>query len=92
VITRLLALSTLRRLSMVWSTSGWKDAMAARASMYLSGMRRVTKVSMSGVGVGAATVSMADSLASRTGTILIEPPGPITVVNPFTFSTDSKTA
>ena len=55
-------------------------------------MSRVTKVSRFGVGVGAATVLMLDSLASRMGMIFTEPPGPSTVVKPFTWSTDSKTA
>jgi hypothetical protein len=43
-------------------------------------------------GVRPRTVSMLVSLASRSGITLIAPPGPGTVVKPFTWSTDSKTA
>jgi hypothetical protein len=52
----------------------------------------VTKRSRSGGGSELRTVSMFDSLASRTGITLIAPPGLVTVVKPFTWSTDSNTA
>ena len=60
--------------------------------MYLSGISRVMKRSLSGGAVPPRTVSTLLSLASRSGITLIDPPGPCTVVKPFTWSTDSNTA
>jgi hypothetical protein len=73
-------------------TSGFKVLVMASASMYWSGIRRVTVRSLSGVVRGPRSVSMLLSLASRIGITLSAPPGPATVVKPFTWSTDSKTA
>jgi hypothetical protein len=64
----------------------------ASASMYRSGMRRVTKRSLSGGGPVPRPVSTLLSLASRIGITLTAPPGPTTVVKPLTWSTDSNTA
>jgi hypothetical protein len=73
-------------------TSGFKVLVIPSASMYWSGIRRVMDRSLSGVRRGPRSVSMLLSLAWRIGITLIAPPGPVTVVKPFTWSTDSNTA
>ena len=74
-----------------FETSGFSVFAICSASMYRSGIRRVTKRSESGVLRPLRRVSMLVSLASRIGITLSTPPGASTVVKPFTCSTDSKT-